>query len=375
MIKTQTALLFVIFLVLAFLMVFIGPETAFSEMENRVMQQKPSLTLDAILSGRFMSESVSYIQDQYWQRSWWVRVKNGSERLLGKRDIANTYLGEADLYTEKRSPINEDVFNRNLTALQSFCKRSSLMGLQNWFLLVPSSYSIYPQRLPSFAPVTDEGELSRVITALDSDMVVVDSFLSLVSSQRSDLYFRTDHHWTSDGALLAAEAVLAAMGDIPVGEASFERGFITGFLGSLYSRAPLFGVSAEEVTYYSPRDLVVSMRYGEKGETSDSLLVWENAGVKDKYTLFLGSLQPEVSIITSAESPRHLLILKDSFAHPLVPHLVPFFSEIRLLDLRYFRGSVGAYLNEHKITDVLFCYNLSWFASDTFFAFALNEPD
>jgi hypothetical protein len=59
-----------------------------------------------------------------------------------------------------------------------------------------------------------------------------------------------------------------------------------------------------------------------------------------------------------------MLIIKDSYANSFIPFLVPHFKEIRVIDLRYYRGEIKKLTEDNGITDVLFLYNIKTFFED-----------
>ena len=89
--------------------------------------------------------------------------------------------------------------------------------------------------------------------------------------------------------------------------------------------------------------------------------------IKDKYTFFLGGNIPRAVVDTGTENAPSLLILRDSYADSLVPFLTDAFSEIHLIDLRYYTGSVKEYIAENAIDRVLLLYSTDNFCSDSSF--------
>ena len=63
-------------------------------------------------------------------------------------------------------------------------------------------------------------------------------------------------------------------------------------------------------------------------------------------------------IRTSTPGHRRLIILKDSFGNTLPGYLFYSFSEIHVIDSRYFTKNMKSYVAEHKITDILFANNI-----------------
>ena len=50
-------------------------DKTFSETENRMLAERPELSVDGLLSGRFESDYETYINDQFVFREAWVYLK------------------------------------------------------------------------------------------------------------------------------------------------------------------------------------------------------------------------------------------------------------------------------------------------------------
>ena len=92
---------------------------------------------------------------------------------------------------------------------------------------------------------------------------------------------------------------------------------------------------------------------------------------KDKYAYFFGGNYGEVVITnknnknkTNKINKNNLLVIKDSFANSYVPLIAEEYDKIFMIDLRYYAGDMGAYLEENNITEVMVLYNVSNFISD-----------
>jgi len=86
---------------------------------------------------------------------------------------------------------------------------------------------------------------------------------------------------------------------------------------------------------------------------------------KDKYSSFLGTNQPEVTINTNAPGGKKLLVLKDSYAHCYAPFLAQHYSQIKMVDLRYTTKPLDEQVNLNDYDQVLFLYNAMTFSTDT----------
>ena len=79
-----------------------------------------------------------------------------------------------------------------------------------------------------------------------------------------------------------------------------------------------------------------------------------------------------VDISTTNDKGRKLLIFKDSYANCFVPFLVPYYTEIVMVDPRYYYDNVQTLMNNKGITDVLFLYNMDTFLTDNSLADVLS---
>jgi hypothetical protein len=61
---------------------------------------------------------------------------------------------------------------------------------------------------------------------------------------------------------------------------------------------------------------------------------------------------------------KKLLIFKDSYANCFVPFLIPYYSEIFMVDARYYTDDVYSLIKENAVDQVLFLYNANTFAND-----------
>jgi hypothetical protein len=68
-----------------------------------------------------------------------------------------------------------------------------------------------------------------------------------------------------------------------------------------------------------------------------------------------------------------LLVIKDSYANAFIPFLAPFYSEITVIDPRYYYDSIDALIADAQITDVLYLFNANTFFRDTTLETVLND--
>ena len=142
------------------------------------------------------------------------------------------------------------------------------------------------------------------------------------------------------------------------------------FIGTFYSKTLYDGVEKDTLDFYhfaegdNVTDVIVTTEYGKEPEHYDSMYFREYLSVKDKYSSFLGTNKPLITIKTGSEGGK-LLIFKDSYAHCYAPFLTRHYSEITLVDMRYIKMPYSAIVTPEDYDQVLFLYNASSFMSDT----------
>ncbi|MBO4854419.1 MAG: hypothetical protein J5482_04720 [Oscillospiraceae bacterium] len=332
------------------------PDRAFSDNENRYLQQSPQLTADHLFSGKFTQEAEKYESDQILLRDFWMGAASTLQRLLGKGDINGVYLG-ADGYYFAR--LTEDEFDdasyeKNLRAVTAFFDTHTDVSCR--LLLSPSPGTLLWDKLPVGAPMYDAAPRRELLPALvgrDRVVDVTDALMAL-----DEPYYRTDHHWTTVGAQAAYEVWCDSTNRAVRNQ---ELTAVTDtFRGTLYSKVLLPDSPQDTITL--PKGVTIHSMDCD-GKLTDSLYDWSRLQEKDQYTVFMGGNWAHTEIDTGAENGRRLLLVKDSFANCFLPFLVGDFEHITVLDLRYFNGSVEE-LMDGGVTDVLVLYEMSNFAAD-----------
>lgn len=341
------------------------PKQTYSQEENRPLQSLPKLTLNTICDGSFMQKFGGYVGDHFPLRTQLVSLNTGLRLLTGQRDFASdytdspadggVYIGKGGRLYDVLLPDRSGIFEKNSDALAEFAEASNVPFC---LLPVPSSTQEQPQNLPTSAPNYDQrGELHQLQAAAAGKFTVVDIFNAL-SLNNGDFYFRTDHHWNTDGAYIGYCALAGAMGFTPVPQTDFEyRSCPEPFFGSLYSKAVFpFARPDTLILPYDKKNCNITC---ESGDETRSGIYWEEyLTQKDKYSAYLGG-NFAVAVVRNPEAEGgKLLLLKDSFANSMVPYLAASFSEIDLIDLRYYSGDLYQYMKQNNIRQAAGVYSL-----------------
>lgn len=367
-----TAVCFLVFIFGISAAGFIAKDREFSPNENRYLAELPKLSWEKIMSGDFQEDLEEYLKDQIFGRDQWITVKTAVQKAAGNTDIGGAYLGRMGYDFEKITPedVDEERVAVNTEALASFFAKASqtISPDRMSFLLVPTSGLVLADRLPKNARLFDQNSYIDRIQGAMEHCRVVDVREELAADSDGYIYYKTDHHWTTDGAFIAYQKWCEAAGMAYTDPAELEQTVLTDqFRGSLYSKILDAGSAYDSIWIYSKglsdaAGCKVTVDEKKPGVIYDT----EKLKEKDKYAFFFGGNYGQVHIETgrNSDTERNLLVIKDSFANSFVPLALEQFDNIYMVDLRYYNGDIQSSLSEHDITDVLVLYNISNFISD-----------
>lgn len=366
--------------VVAFVIVIFGltgigltaEEKTYSSVEKRELQTMPKAKAKTIKNGKFQKKYETYLSDQFPGRDAWVRLQTGVSRLLGKTESNGVYFG-SDHYLLERygaSDFEEEQMQANIKALADFAIRANERADVK-VMMVPTKTWVMQKKLPAFAPTFDEqifyDALQRQFGSQGGQMLVpVEETLQAHADE--EIYYRTDHHWTTTGAWYGYLAYVEAVGgDLQraSGKQEFEL-VCSDFYGTTYAKVNQSS-QADRIYIYEPKtELEVVYNMGEK--TTQSLFEIEHLDSKDQYRVFTGGNQAVLEISGGEKNGKTLLMLKDSFANCMVPFLAEDFEKIVVVDLRQLNVGCSQLMDMFSPTDVLVLYNTAQFAKDRDFA-------
>lgn len=356
------AILFSLFLGGIALSSILMPDKSFSEMENRNLRPLPELTASKFTSGRYMAEAEDYASDQVVLRDAWVGLKALGEVLSGKQENNGIYFAENDTLIRWVEEPDEALVKENIQKLHTFASQAEVPV---YFGLIPTAASVWQDKLPAGAPSADEKAwMDWLYSRSGAENIDIASALEAHSVE--EIYYRSDHHWTSLGAYYGANEILMAMGLEELDISDYTPKMVSdSFLGTNYSSAGAWWMAPDAITAYIPEEgkEVISNFTGH--EEQGSLYVAAQLVVKNKYAYFLGGNQPLCVIRSQTDGPK-ILVIRDSYADCLAPFLTERFSEVHLFDLRYNRLSTLDYIRENEIDAVLVLYSFDTFTSDAF---------
>ena len=164
------------------------------------------------------------------------------------------------------------------------------------------------------------------------------------------------------GAYYAAEAFAKTANVNFAPLSGYTKTTLSGYLGSMYTftKSAVLQENPEDFTYYTPHNQYTTQYYDTNftNERDGKLLIsLDNVEPVSWYLVFMGGDEKITHVKTDVTNKRTLVIVKDSYGNALVPYLTQSFSDIYVIDMRYFDLNAVSFMQQVGATDVLFAMN------------------
>jgi len=338
-------------------------DQVFSPVENRYLQERPKWSMDAFIDGSFGDELESWLLDQLPGRDGWVQIRSLLSKSMGRSENGGVYFGEKQYLLETFQEYDKTLLSKNLDKVSSFFGAMEELGVESHLILVPTAAEILNEYVPDYAPELSQKELLDEIEPRVPRLLRVED--ALKAHAQEEIYYRTDHHWTSLGAYYAYASYLEQTGRQAMeAEAYVQEILSRDFYGTSYAKAGLYSIKPDAITAMYPDHGSITVDYGT-GVLEDTLYDRSFLSKRDQYRVFLKGNYPLTTIRTDVKNGKKLLLVKDSYANTFVQFLISDYEEIQMVDLRYFHMPLADYAKEQKFTEVLMLYQLKNFAENS----------
>lgn len=352
------------------------PSQKLSVAENRELQMKPKFSMAKFINGSYSKDYAKYMSDQFPKRSSFIKTKAKMDMMFGKKEINGVYVCKDGYLMEGFKKADKETTKEKMDAINKFVNDNS--KLKTRMMIVPNKVEIYNNLLPANAPVDSQAEYLKELSSMADNKI---KFINLIEDfnkvkNAEQLYFRTDHHWTSDGAYKAYLTYCKNSGMDPASESTFTKALAKDkFYGSLYYKNGAQIGSPDKLYLYIQEDnKPLITKYFDTKAKSPTLYDYSKLDGRDPYEVFTGGNHTQIKIRTNVKTDKKLLVIKDSYANAMLPFLVNNYSEINVIDLRYYTGTVEEVINNNDITDVLMLYNVNTFNTDSSILSINNKP-
>ena len=347
----------------------VWPKRDMIELENRKAAQFPAFSIEALLDGRWQSGFARWMQDQFLLRDAWINTQRAADEVVfQKAEEGGILLGKDRWMFTKLFTIDDATRQQTAKNVQAVAEFAARYPGKVTFLLAPSASVIYPEALPAGAPMADENALlDDIFAQVGESAAVIDLREPFTARKDEYLYFKTDHHWTTNGAYRAYEQFCALKGLTPFDRDAHEAVTVEDFQGTHYSATRLWNVKNDTITYYPlPNQMTIYNITGEaqyEPMTTENLINTDKFATRDKYAAFLDG-NNGYSVI-EGDGEGSILVVKDSYANSFIPYLTANYEKIGVVDFRNFKYGLDSTIEREGYDEVLILYNFQTFIADT----------
>ena len=369
--KYPLMVLFFLFLAVFTIVDVAMPDMERSAFENRKLAQAPAFTMEEFLNNRWTVAFGEYTRDQFLLRDSWVSLHGVLEVAQGKLAAGGVWFARDGYQIAQNSTWSGAQEVRFPENVKTVCGLAQQYPGQVQVMVVPSPANILSDKLRWGPHQIDEnglmdGMFAQIQGAGAQVIDLRDRFLD-ASLSGASVFFRTDHHWTTQGgALMAYEAFCAANGlaATPPDPALLRE--VPGFLGTNFAKTRRIGTQPETLAYYDlPNPMVIYTLNADGGvETATTgLMDVPQLAEYDKYAAFLHGNNGYSEITGNGEGS--ILVVKDSYGNSFVPYLVENYAKIGVIDLRMW-FTVSDTFAEGGYDEILVLYSFASFTEDAY---------
>lgn len=323
----------------------------YSETERRYLKAFPEITVENIMSGRFMTDFESYSQDRFPARDVFRGIKSAvALYVFAERDNNDLYLTDGFI-GKLEYPYNAASVEH---ATQVFT------SVYNKFI-AETDCNVYYALIPDkgYYLAAENGYPSMDYEAMEADMqagMQGMTYIDLFDVMEADDFYRTDTHWRQEEITDVADVIATAMGGAL--DKEYELCKLDATFYGVYYGQLMLPVEGETLYYLNHELFDDCYVYDYTAMKEISIYDMEKAAGVDPYEMFLSG---PLSLITienpDADTNKELVIFRDSFGSSIAPLFVEEYAQITLVDIRYlYSGMIGNYI-EFDNQDVLFLYS------------------
>lgn len=382
--------LFIAYLSVVGIYMILSADHDISDMENRNLAQKPELSLTGVANGTFMEETESYIKDQFPVRDTWLKSYVDYQLVTGRTYVNEHYVADDGwMLAEPEYDDRDERIEESAGKLNDFGEWLEGEGIDLYYFSVPHKVALMDFILPDYIK---KGHYlhnidhfmnhlnSEYVNAIDMTAKFSDEY---TQEQIRDMYFKTDHHWNGYGSFLGYKVVEATFKDTlgnfpdetPSDDAYTKKCMPDDkrFIGS-YNRQLYMALDADEELCVYTRDVFDDFKVMVNGKETKPNAFYNRAYGKDnKQNINFGELfsfnYGEVTVENQARirDGGNILVVKDSYANPLIYQIAQNFHETTFYDPRYNEEmTLKEYVEKNDFDVVAYVYNSANLIGDAY---------
>ena len=306
------------------------PAPRFSETENRMLAELPTVSAEKLADGTLTAALDTYAAERMPLRRELRHLRAAYHLALGEGQMQNILLCRDGSLT-RRGACSQRALSQNLAVLTALSQKWGQDGVDFTLAVAPRRVDARKEVLPRFYDTTGDLAVWQRVCATLPQAVCFEGL-------SEDIYwYRTDHHWTTHGAYAAYVALADKLGYTPFPAVDFKQVTVSkAFYGTSHAAAGIPFIRPDSIVLYRfAGDGELEVRCNGVLAPFAGLYDTEKLQTRDGYGIFLGGNHGVVEIGTGEGDTRPVLtVIKDSFANALLPFLARHF-RIVAVDPRY----------------------------------------
>lgn len=289
-----------------------GISDSSDQVANQILTEVPKLVDEAgKININYLSEFSNFFDDHIGLRNHLITAEHRiTAAIFGESSEEKVILGKDGWLFYKETledfqitnPLTDRelyVIETNLSLIQEYFSNN---GINFAFTVVPNKNSLYGDKMPYYYKHgTGDSNLDVFSKTLNNSNVNYIDLYSVFKNTDKVLYRKTDSHWTNEGAGLASDAILKAVGKDATEYYGTETEVVTAQTGDLY-----------EMIYPS-------------GEDKDIDVVYQH-DFSFEYTKPIRSVEDNFIRTACEGKSGSLYTFRDSFGNTLYPYLADNFA-------------------------------------------------
>lgn len=364
--STSIAVLLIIFMFQS--LSVLKQDIKFSMLEGRTLQAMPSKELyvtdeneydekefvKSIMNGEYFRKWDRYFSDQTVLRETLVNQYTRIQKNNDKKYINGVYLGE-DEYLFSIPNLDYDYVDIEERINHFNSLQDEFISSKIYIAVYPSKDMLYPELVPIKGYISEEKKyLDKILQGLDSNKIKALDFYD-VAKGKSDLYYKTDHHWNMDGTYLGYKSIIELMSKefteigLPKDEGYYNiNTFEKHFVGSDGRKIGQAVDTLEDIKLYRFDD-EINMKVtinGEEGKLYNTEYLSEDKYNNDYVTYLKGDNGETIIENTKSNNDIVIAIIGESMDNPLIPLMSVHFNKTYSYDLRDYKEDINKALHD-----------------------------
>ena len=328
------------------------------------------MSVNSVLDGKFGTDFEKYFADHFPLRTQWVGANAYFNLSVGNNGADGVYNCKNG-YLINKPQLDDSTLKSNVQTIADFAKS---VDVPVTVTLVPSTGYIANDVLPAVHDTyTDDEKIEnaqKVLTESGADFVDLRSAFKNAYANGTQLYYKTDHHWTTAGAYTGYTEICKSLGITPADKSLFTVEKYNDFYGTTYSTSGFWLTQPDTIEIWNnknntEKNISVEIIEGDEKQDYHSMYFYNHLKEDDKYPVFIDGNHAMTRIKNTNAAGGKILLVKDSFSHCLAPFLAENYSEVILVDMRYYKNSISELAQQEKPDNILVLYGIDNLATDT----------